>query len=263
MRTLPAAVLALSCTVLFPHCLFAQAPTLPANSVVNGASFRPATDPNGAIASGALIAVFGSNLASNTQPALTVPLSTTLLDTSVTFNDIPAPLFFVSAGQINAQVPYEVATGAGTVLVQVKRGAQASAVQPIKIAAVSPGIFTLNQQGTGAGAILHANTPTVVSDTAPAQAGEFLSIFATGLGPLKTAVKSGDFPPSPPPETLSTPLVNIGNLPALVTFSGLAPCCVALYQVNVQVPQGTPSGVQPLQIIINGVPSNQVTIVVK
>ena len=263
MRTLPAVVLGLCLTGLFPDCLLAQAPTLPANSVVNGASFRPATDPNGAIAPGSLIAIFGSNLASATQSALSVPLSTTLLDTSVTFNDIPAPLFFVSAGQVNAQVPYEVATGAGTVSVQVKKGSQASAVQATKIAAVSPGIFTLNQQGTGAGAILHANTPTVVSTTAPAQPGEFLSIFCTGLGPLKATVKSGDFPPVPPPETLSTPLVNIGNLPALVTYSGLAPCCVALYQVNVQVPQGTPSGVQPLQIIINGVPSNLVTIVVR
>src|SRR5213593_103470 len=78
----------------------AQTPSLPAGSVVNGASFRPASDPNGAIAPGAIVAIFGANLASATQLALSVPLSTTLLDTSVTFSvggsSFPAPLFFVS-----------------------------------------------------------------------------------------------------------------------------------------------------------------------
>ena len=63
--------------------------------------------------------------------------------------------------------------------------------------------------------------------------------------------------------TLSTPLVNISDIPALETFSGLAPGFVGLYQVNVQVPMGVPSGPeQPVEIIINGVSSNIVTVAV-
>ena len=143
-----------SVTVNFdPPISGVPSPTLPPNSVVNGASFRAATEPDGAIAPGAIVAIFGTDLAGDTLLASEVPLPTTLGDTSVTFDNIPAPLFFVFETQINAQVPFELMAGAGTVTVQITRGGETSAVQPIAIAAVSPGIFTLNQQGTGAGAI--------------------------------------------------------------------------------------------------------------
>ncbi len=156
-------------------------------------------------------------------------------------------------------------TGSGAVMVQVRRGSETSEAQPIGIAAVSPGIFTLNAQGTGAGAILHAEDFQPVSDSAPAQAGEFLMIFCTGLGPVQPEVPSGDVAPSTEPlaETLSTPLVNIAGIPAQVTFSGLASGFVGLYQVNVQVPGGVPSGTQNVEIIIDGVPGNTVTIAVQ
>ena len=237
-------------------------PTLPANSVVNGASFRAATDPNGAIAPGAIVAIFGTDLASDTVLAQEVPLPTTLGDTSVTFNNIPVPLFFVSGTQINAQVPFELMAGAGTVTAQVKRGSETSAAQPIGIAAVSPGVFTLNEQGTGAGAILHAEDFQPVSESAPAQPGEFLAIFCTGLGPVQPEVLSGDVAPTAEPlaRTDSPPMVNIAGIAADVTFSGLAPGFVGLYQVNVQVPLGVPSGVQDVEIIINGVSSKIVTV---
>ena len=174
-------------------------PTLPANSVVNGASFRAATEPNSAIAPGAIVAIFGTDLAGDTLLASDVPLPTTLGDTSVTFNDIPAPLFFVSGTQINAQVPFELMTGTGSVTVQVKRGSETTEAQPVGIAAVSPGVFTLNQQGTGAGAILHAETFQPVNDSSPAQPGEFLAIFCTGLGPVQPEVASGDVAPTAEP----------------------------------------------------------------
>ena len=238
---------------------------LPPNSVVNGASFRPATEPNSAIAPGAIVAIFGTNLASTTEVVTSVPLSTTLGETSVTFNDIPAPLFFVSGTQINAQVPFELMTGAGMVTVQVRRGSETSEAQSIAIAAVSPGIFTLNQAGTGAGAILHADDFQPVSDADPAQPGEFLAIFCTGLGPVQPGVASGDVAPTTEPlaRTVNLPMVNIAGIAADVAFSGLAPGFVGLYQVNVQVPAGVPAGTQEIEIIINNVPGNIITIVVQ
>ena len=240
-------------------------PTLPANSVVNGASFRPATEPDSAIAPGAIVAIFGADLASDTQVATVVPLPTTLGDTRVTFNDIPAPPFFVSGRQINAQVPFELMAGTGSVTVQVTRGTESSEAQPIAIAAVSPGIFTLNQQGIGPGAILHAGDFQPVNDSAPAQPGEFILIFCTGLGSVQPEVPSGDVAPTVEPlaRTVTLPMVNIAGIAADVTFSGLAPGFVGLYQVNVQVPAGVPSGTQEVEIIIDGVPSNTVTIAVE
>ena len=238
---------------------------LPPNSVVNGASFRPATEPNSAIAPGAIVAIFGTNLGSTIEVVTSVPLSTTLGETSVTFNDIPAPLFFVSGTQINAQIPFELMTGAGMVSVQVKRGSETSEAQSIATAAVSPGIFTLNQQGTGPGAILHAVDFQPVSESAPARPGEFLLIFCTGLGLVQPEVQSGQIAPTAEPlaRTLSTPLVNIAGLPAQVSFSGLAPGFAGLYQVNVEVPPGVPPGTQEVEIIINNVPGNTVTVAVQ
>ncbi len=247
-----------------PPSLPSMLPTLPPDSVVNAASFRPAADPNGAIAPGANVAVFGTELAFDTQVALSTPLASQLLDSCVVFtvgNQIfPAPLFFVSSGQINAQVPFELPPG--TVSVQVRRGEQLSAAQPLNVARVSPGIFTLSQQGSGAGMILHAESFELVSESTPARPGEFLIIFGTGLGAVQPPVPSGQPAPGGPrlAQTVSAPLVNIGGIPAPVTFSGLAPGFVGLYQVNVQVPMEVPAGTQPVQIIMEGVPSNTVTI---
>ncbi|MEE8177820.1 MAG: SBBP repeat-containing protein, partial [Acidobacteriota bacterium] len=235
-------------------------PVLPLNSVVNGASFRPAAESNGDIAPGAMVAIFGTDLASSTQVATAVPLPTMLVDTSVTFDNIPAPLFFVSNTQINAQVPFELPPG--PVTVRVKRG-DASAAQLVTVAPFSPGIFTVNSEGTGPGAVLHADTFQLVNESNPARPGEFLSLFATGLGRLRSAVTSGEITPTPPPETLSLPQANIAGIPATVSFSGLAPGFVGLYQVNLQVPESISPGTHLLQVIINGVPSNTVTIAVE
>ncbi len=239
------------------------APAILANGVVNAASFRPATDPNGAIAPGAIVAIFGSNLAPGSRLATTLPLPTNLFDTQVTFNGTAAPLFYVSATQINAQAPFEVTTGTATVVVQ--RGGSTSAAQTARVAAVSPGIFYNLDKASGIaiGAVLHAKTFAPVTDKDPAIAGEFLSIFSTGLGALQQPVSSGTVPPSPPPETVSRPTVTIANLQAPVIYSGLAARFAGVYQVNVQVPAGVPSGTQPLQVTIGGVPSNTVSLFVK
>ena len=254
--------------------LVVGAPVIGQNGIVNGASFRPATDLNGAITPGAIVAIFGTDMASSTEVASEVPLPTMLGETSVTFNGIAAPLFFVSPGQINAQVPFELVAGAESVTVQLTRGSETSEAQPIAIAAVSPGIFTLNEQGTGAGAILHAADFQPVTESNPALPGEFLLIFCTGLGPVLPDVPSGNVAPGTEPlaRTVSLPLVNIGGIPAEVVYSGLAPGFVGLYQVNVEVPVGIsppttqpPEGVSPpvthnLEIINNGVPSNIVEV---
>ena len=236
-------------------------PLINPNGVVNAASFRLATDPNGAVAPGAIVAIFGQNLAPASRVATALPLPTTLFDTTVTFNGVAAPLFYVSSTQINAQVPF--ATPTGMVTLKVQRGDQMSAMQSVSVAAVSPGIFTLLQQGVLVGAILHAKTFAVVSPIDPAVSGEFLSIFTTGLGALREPIPDGAVPPSPPPETVSQPTVTIAGVSAPVVYSGLAAKFAGVYQVNVQVPPGLPSGEQSVQLTINGIPSNSVALAVR
>ncbi len=230
----------------------AVTPTLPPNSVVNGASFRPATDLGGALAPGSIVAIFGTNLADDLQLATAVPLPTTLGNTSVTFNGISAPLFFVASTQINAQVPFDAMPG--EVSAQVKRGSETSTAQTVSVAAVSPGIFALNQQGTGQGAVLIANTAIFAApsgsipgkEARPANRLEFISIFTSGLGDVTNRPANGA-PPSGGElsTTMATPTVTIGGVNVTPSFSGLTNF-VGLYQVNVQVPsnaEGVPNSV--------------------
>jgi len=231
-------------------------PSLPDYSVVNGASFVTYMP----IAPGAIATLFGTDFATGPAAATTTPLPTVLGETSVTFNGIPAPLFYVSAGQINVQAPFELPMGTATV--QVKRGNLVSAVRSVSVNPISPGIFVMDQT-TKAGAILHADF-TLVSSSSPARPGESLLIFCTGLGAVRGAVKSGDRAPSTPPlaDTITTPVVSIGGQLAPVTFSGLAPGFIGLYQVNVVVPAGVGAGNQSVQITTGGIVSNTATVAV-
>lgn len=252
--------------------LSAQTPAIPAGGVVNGASFAKAADPNGPVAPGTIVAIFGSNLSNSLLAASTVPLSTTLNGTAITFNGTSAPLFFVSSGQVNAQVPFD--TTPGTVAVQASNSGQFSQGQNITVAQFSPGIFSLNQSGTGPGAILLANSATFAQpagsitgrDAAPVAKGGFITIFCTGLGAVNPPVASGTTAPSSPPLALTTtqPTVLIGGISVPAAFSGLAPGFVGLYQVNVQIPASAPSGsAVSVQLVIGGVSGNVTTIAIQ
>jgi uncharacterized protein (TIGR03437 family) len=237
------------------------APTLFSGGMVNGASFRQAGTPGANVAPGTIVALFGSELASSQINAQALPLPTTLGDTSVLFNGVAAPLFFVSPGQINAQVPWNL-TGS-EVAVRIRRGFLEIPSQSFQISTVSPGIFTANSSGSGLGAVLHADTFQPVTDTNRTAPNRRIAVFMTGLGPTNPAAVSGQPAPTPPATTISSLLANIAGSPAPIEFSGLAPGFVGLYQVNLIVPAGTPSGNQELNIIINGVTSNTVTIPVQ
>ena len=233
----------------------AQLPAAALQSVVGAASYRPE-----AIAPGGLVSLFGAGLASGVARAGATPLPNTLIDAVVSFNGVQAPLLYVSPNQINAQVPFEVAPGAVTV--SVARWDH-SASLTVTVADAGPGIFTMNTQGDGPGAILHASDLSPVSDASPAHPGEAVAIYCTGLGRLSTPVATGSVPPLPPPQTVLQPQVRVAGRPAVVAFSGAAPGYVGLYQVNVEVPADTPAGSQPLVLSINGVESNSVQVAVR
>ncbi len=230
-------------------------PAIADGSTVNGASFV------NIIAPGAIVSISGTNLAGASLSATSVPLPTVLGETSVTFNGAAVPLFFVSSGRIIAQAPFSL-PASGAVSIQVARGGNSSASRTATVAAVSPGIFVIDQS-SGAGAVLHARDYSLVSANSPARPGESLLIYCTGLGPLRVSVGSGNRAPNAPPlaETLYLPTVTIAGLPASVTFSGLAPGLVGMYQITVQAPAGMPSGSQAVQITTGGAVSNIATIV--
>jgi uncharacterized protein (TIGR03437 family) len=128
----------------------------------------------------------------------------------------------------------------------------------------------MNQGGTGQGATLIAGTASLAapsgafSNSRPVKVGEYISIYATGLGDVSNRPGAGAASPtSPLSYTLAPPEVTIGGVPAKVSYSGLAPGFVGLYQINVQVPDGVPAGPEiPTVLKIGGVPSNTATIAV-
>ncbi len=247
---------------LLPVSCFAQAPVIAAGGIVNGASFRPSGAPDSAVAAGSIISIFGQNLATSTAFALSLPLPLELGGTRVTIGGRPAPLFFVSAGQINAQVPW--ATTVGNSPVAVTNAAGVSAAVNVQVAEFGPGLFSVGANGRGPGAILNfvaeGNTPPN-SFAAGIRPGGILLLFGTGFGAVTSAPADGAA--SGGQATVTRPVVSIGDRPATVEFSGLAPDFVGLYQINARVPADLPEGCfLPVRVSFGSVASNTVTVAV-
>ena len=216
-------------------------PVLFADGVVEGAGFTPRRP----LSAGGIISVFGQSFATENSFATQLPLERELAGVSVRIGGEDAPLYFVGPEQINAQMPFEVSPG-DSVPVAIIVGGLLTAPQNYLIAPTQPSIFSTNQQGTGQGAVLIANTGIVVApvgsipghETRPAESGEFLSIFCTGLGATSPTVGAGEPGAG---ETVTTPVTaTIGGVNASVSFAGLAPGFVGLYQVNAVVPEAWP-----------------------
>jgi uncharacterized protein (TIGR03437 family) len=117
------------------------------------------------------------------------------------------------------------------------------ALYTVPLATYSPGIFAVTDGVNNA----------VISAANPAIRGGSIVIYANGLGPVDAAQSSGD-PASATAltRTNTAPTVTLGGSPATLLFSGLTPGSVGLYQVNVAVPSGAPTGTQPLKLSIGG-----------
>ena len=174
-----------------------------------------------------------------------------------------APLFYAGPGQVNAQVPWELAGQPQTTITASING-QTSAPQTVNLATYAPGIFAANAEGTGPGAILDSNFQ-LVSATNPTTAGAIIQIYCTGSGPVTNQPATGaPSPLNPLASTTTWPAVTIGGAPAAAQFSGLTPGDVGLYQVNAYVPPASSRGATvPVVIAIGGATSNTVTIAVQ
>jgi uncharacterized protein (TIGR03437 family) len=222
-------------------------PTISTASVVNAASFSQGSG----IAPGSWVAVFGTGLADDTALAATVPLPISIDDTSVGFDgtnvSVPGPLAFVSAGQINVQVPWELA-GQTSVQMKVNLEPINGVLATIPVTTYSPAMFIVN--GFAAAEDLSGN---IISSTNPAIPGNYISLYCNGLGPVTNQPATGAVAPAGPlAETTTMPTVTIGGQSATVEFSGLAPGLVGLYQINVQIPANATAGTQAVVISIGG-----------
>ncbi|MBV8817120.1 MAG: hypothetical protein JO022_02115, partial [Acidobacteriaceae bacterium] len=226
-----------------------------------GAIVNSASQVAGSVAPGELITIYGTNLGPAAPVSFTIvngTVATTLGGTQVLFDSVAAPLIYVSATQINAIVPYELAGRAATnVTITSASGNSIALLQ--NVADTVPAIFSANQTGNGQGAILNANN-SANSSVNPAAAGTVIQIYATGEGTLNPFVPTGSVtgitPPFPKPAGAVS--VTIGGQPATIQFAGEAPSLVSgVLQVNAVIPAGL-SGPQPVVLTVgNGSNSQQ------
>jgi len=229
-------------------------PSINRNGVVNTASSQVGQG----LAPGSYISIYGSYLADAIVGSPTLSLPVSLGTVSVSFDggglSLPGHISFVSPGQVNVQIPWEF-QGQSSVQMAVSVSYVPSAVYTVPLNTYSPGIFEFNDSGHQSAVATDANG-VVFTQANPASRGQTIVLYANGLGPVDHQPPSGAPTPLPPPlANTVTPTVTIGNIAAHVDFSGLSPGWVGLYQLNVDVPQNAPTGLQPIVVSIGGVVS--------
>ena len=226
-----------------------QLPVLATDGVVEAAGFTPRRP----LAPGGFISLFGSHFTTESAGATRIPLERELAGVRVNIGGIDAPLHFVSPNQINAQLPLEFEPNSDIPIVVSANGVF-TAPQTYLVAPALPGIFI--NPSPAVRRFVAGQPSQLVTPENPAHIGDILEIFATGLGATDPPVESGAAGPSF--STVLNPVsVEIGGLGVPVLYQGLAPGFVALYQVNVIVPEGIPTGdAVQIRLIQNGVISN-------
>jgi uncharacterized protein (TIGR03437 family) len=202
---------------------------------VNGVTFELAPST---VAPGAIFNIYGFNLAPAAVAASAVPLPTSLGSpgVEVLVNGRLAPLYFVSPGQINAQVPWETEPGQAQVL--VRRGGTSSRPAILMVQPAEPSLFALGGAGFGpAIAVRGTNGRLVTPDNQPA-GGEVVILYASGLGPVDPPVPTGGTGSMAVLSRATRPQRALLNgVPATVQFAGVAPGFVGLFQINLQLPE--------------------------
>ncbi len=209
------------------------------------------------LAPGTIVQIYGQNLAATTGTANAVPLPDAMNNSSVIIGGMQAPLYYVSPGQIDAQIPFELKPGQQYQVIISANGALTTP-QPIQLSAATPGLAA-GPDGTLIAQ--HSVDGSLVSQNSPARGGEYLVAYLAGLGDTTVPVPSGaPSPSSPLAQPSNMPTLTINGAQSPIYFAGLTPGLVGLYQINFQVPAGLPAGNITIAVSQNGQPSNQTTL---
>ena len=202
----------------------------------------------------------GIRFGEETVTAPGYPLPTDLGDLQVLVDEIPAPIYFVSPGQINFYVPMRLEPGTqSTFIVQRKSNNQILASGVLDIGTATPAFFTTTQNGQGQIAALNEDN-TVNTNTNGVARGGVIQLFATGQGFVPNAPPDGT-PPTGVVPTPSLPRVVIGSgfvADSDILYSGLAPGLVGVWQINVKIPTTVPpNSATDVVVTLRSIPSNQ------
>lgn len=220
--------------------------------------------------SGSWIEIYGTNLASFTQGwtqsefnGLTAP--TTVGGTSATVGGQPAYIDYVSPTQVDALVAGGLGTGSQSVVVTTEAGS--SAPFPVTMDTVQPGLLAppnFDIGGTQYVVALFSDGTTYalppgaisgITSKLPVP-GDAITLYGIGFGQVNQGIPPGQMAQGE--TSLAAPLtISIGGKPATITYMGLAPGSVGLYQFNVTVPNIAASHAAPLTFTLGGVSGTQ------
>lgn len=195
------------------------------------------------VAPGEIVSVYGSGLGPLEGVSLGLDPGTGRLPVSgpgvsVTFNGIAAPLYFVSAAQLNVQVPYEL-QGAAEASIRVNVNGTASEAVAVPVLPTAPGLFPRAFDARG----------VMVGGDTPAAPGDVVVLYATGQGVTSPASVTGAIPTAGVfAEPIAPLTLTIGGVAAEVLFKGQAPGTAGVMQLNVRVPAGLGRGDAPVTL---------------
>lgn len=230
------ATVAVCCQVVFSATGVGGPLGMIVSSVGNSASFTQSFAP------GMEMSVFGTGLSSGSPQTITsVPLALiSASGTTVTINGIAAPLLYISATQINFQIPYELAPGSANLVVK-SWGQSASIGFTIQTAA--PGIYVDAQNGH-------------IVPSESVAAGSIIGFYVTGAGFVTPAEATGNVPSAGTTPVPNLPVtVTIGGVAVPPAYLGIPSWSVGVLQINVTVPTSLAAGDQPVVVDIGGVKS--------
>ncbi len=233
-----------------------KAPVLSANGTVNNFNVVAGAP----LAPGTVAAIYGSGLApSQAQPGV-IPLPSMFNGTQALVGALSAPLYFLSDGQLDVQLPTELAPNQDYAIVVAANGGL-TLPDTITTTVVDPAVVVNPDSSVIA---QHLDFSLITAAT-PAAQNETITLLPRGDGgatnpPVATGLAS---PASPLASAMAQPTVTIGGQQATILFAGLTPGAVGLYQINVTVPGGLGTGQQPVVITQNGVTANAATLPVK
>lgn len=236
--------LAVYAFVAFPAALADLSASSTAPSYSGATIVNAATQTAEALAPNTIATIYGTNLSWTTHAVTSRDLNggvlpTSLEGVSVYVNGLLSNLFFVSPGQINFLIPYELV--APTATVYVARQNVAGPAATIRLANTAPGFFQWN----GNFAVAEHGNGALISPTNPAMPGEIIVLYAAGLGRTAPDISSGQV------VSTATSILYLSQLKILVNgslcpassvhYAGLAPGFAGLYQINLKLPDVLPS----------------------
>lgn len=236
-----------------------QQPAISRNGVITAAAFGGSHTA----AAGSWIEIYGSALGARTREWSEkdfvdgrAPVS--LGGTSVTIGGREAFVSYVSPNQVNVQVPSDVLPGVHNLVVHTSQGQ--SAPYPLTVEASQPGVlapaaFAIAGRQYAAGVLADGATFALPAGAGlPARAprpGEPVTFYGVGFGPVAPLLDAGHIARSA--TALVLPLeVYFGQARAVVTYAGIAPGTLGLYQINVIVPQIEAGDAVPLRFVVAG-----------